>query len=61
MKITIKLQVEMEFDSSLSAFLDFDEPGKEELKEMVKDSVEDYLLSECIGYQNENKLKVTVT
>jgi hypothetical protein len=61
MKITIKLQVEMEFDSSLSAFLDFDEPGKEELKEMVKDSVEDYFLSECIGYQNENKLKVTVT
>ena len=52
--------IEIEYDESLSDLFD-DDGGQEELALEAKSYLENYIVEECIGLQNRDKLTITAT
>lgn len=54
----IRFCIKIEYDESLSDLFD-DDGGQEELALKAKSYLENYIIEECIGVQNSDKLTIT--
>lgn len=54
----IGFRIKIEYNESLSDLFD-DDGGQEELALEAKSFLENYIVEECIGVQNRDKLKIT--